>query len=249
MEKRPHPRKGLLVESGRGENLGSYFLQRVYGGLIETPLTEFYPWLDFDETIAFLAESWSMRDSSPSAFSGDPGSAAKLFNYVLNFQKGLEFLEKFSNIYNFWESYPDSVRDLHDKVNPFEGEDLKERLANVAPEHLEELHKKLNAPTHKYMTSLENEEDPMNLSKPDGRIVVSFPFVYPSGKKMAEGYASKIAEIFRKNYPQEYFLLEGEVEEKLIKIEKKPVKIREALSLKERQHSPKTGEMYTLDLS
>lgn len=191
---KPKPTKQLMVELCGG-NQG--LIQSVHHGLYESSLRDFYPVLDLDETIAFAAGSWKQRDKNPCLFPVlmESKSTYSLFNEM--FKIGFPWLNKYKNISK-------NLKLKYEKLNPFNGKDLKTRLSNVDEVSIEKLRIMLKQKTCEYVFDCQyHSRKAARGGDNSGLVPMSFQNVYPKHGKIVPAYASEIVRIFG-NYPTEY---------------------------------------------
>lgn len=192
MPERPQPTGPLITEVCGGSNYQG-LIESLHHGLEETPaLKQFYPHLDFDELVAFAASSWKSREKNHRHFSRHSATNIyDLFSQVYTI--GFPWLNKYKAV-----SPEQQVK--HEKLNPFQGRDLEERLNEVEPTAVAQLIKQLQEEPLIYIFRCQyyerNEFD-------DKRVVMDFQNVYPKRGRIVPAYATEIARILQE-YPQEY---------------------------------------------
>ena len=193
--KRPRPTQRLISEEcGYNQGLISSF----HHGMYETHLEGFYPFLDFNELVAFAASSWKSREKEYEDFSRfvEPREIYDIFQHV--FKIGIPWLRKNTGI-------SDESVDLYQRLNPFRGENLRDRL-NADVSAAEQLKDELLRKTNKYIfeCQLDEEKSLRDESRDQNRLVVmTFQNFYPKKGKIVPAYAAEIGRILN-GYSHEY---------------------------------------------
>ena len=196
MPERPRPTAPLIIEVCGGSNGYQGLVESLHHGLEEAPaLTQFYSHLDFDELVAFAASSWKKKREEFFGFSRfleSSPSAYRIFSEIYSI--GFPWLNKNKAISPQQEA-------KHNKLNPFHGRDLEERLNEVAPATVEKLVKQLQEEPLKYIFRCKYDDERNEYD--DKRVVMDFHNVYPASGRIVPAYAAEISRIMSK-YPQEY---------------------------------------------
>jgi hypothetical protein len=189
---RPKPTKQLLIELC-GNNQG--LISSCHHGLYEASLAEFYPHLDLDETVAFAASSWKSRQVSPTEladFLGSQVEAYDLFSEV--FKIGFPWLNKSRDI-------SPELKQKYEKLNPFDGKDLRARLESVQPEKVEKLKERLRDRVNNYVFECQYQDAKMARGGDNYKLVpMHFQAVYPRKGKIVPAFASEVARMISQ-YP------------------------------------------------
>ena len=194
--KRPRPTKQLIIEvSGGNQPL----IERVHHGLYETSLGSFYPWLNFDEVIAFELGSWDIR-SKRSPMVVELADVMDIYDIFSNvFRRGFPWLNRFKNV-------SDKLKRKHEEMNPFE-RNLRNRLEQVDIKDMEILKKKLMKKANEYVFECNYYNRKRERGGDNYKLVnMAFQNVYPKKGKIVPAFASEIVRLM-KNYPTEYELL------------------------------------------
>ena len=193
--KRPKPTKNLLMQLGR-EN--SDLLGCMHHGLYEMPLKNFYPSLDLEELLVFVASSWRGRERNSDEFSNfvKDSNIYDIFKKV--FKNGYHWLNKNKMLAG------ESLNE-YKKLNPFNVKYFRERLEIIDKSHFERLKENLMEIVNTYVFPIQYDEI-KKLRDGDNyklEIMDFFKRAYPKKEIMIPGFASEIAKIIS-NYPQEY---------------------------------------------
>ncbi len=198
---RPRVTKPLLMDLC-GAN--SYLIGCVHHGLDEVSLAGVYPMLDLDELIGFASSSWKSRSDHPRDFARllEAGGLYPIFNEVLRI--GIPWLRKHKSE----TIYADPK---YQRLNPFNGRDLRARLAEIPQDSVQELITALKEPAMKhvfeceyYRVKAEQGGDNSNLS------IMRFQNKFPRRDKISPAYATEIARLM-KTYPTAVFEMPVEV--------------------------------------
>lgn len=198
MPQRIIPRKGLLLKATAHNKR---FLSAMDHGISETSLKDIYPVLDLDEALAFEAASWLKRNRGD--FGAFEGNFYDMFQSVA--AEGMEWLGRIRST-DF--SLSDKDYRQQEGLNPFQGEDLKDRLETLGEESIMPLMERLQTETFEYVSEAQHgriKRLRIQGNKPlkimGGQMPARFSGVDP--KRIVEGYASHSAELLRK-YPTEH---------------------------------------------
>lgn len=199
--KRPQPTKQLVMELTSGRNGRSNLVRPAHHGLYETPLDGLYTNLNLDEVIAFAGASWQLRDGDLRSFAALVRSEDiyEIFSRV--FQDGFRQLNG-----NKWIS--EEQRDLYEKLNPYKGRTLRERLERADPKAVETLIDRLQQDTNYYITEGQlNNAGEVRAGGNKRRVTMAFLPTHPKKGQTAQHYAAEVSNMLR-SYPQEYAPLE-----------------------------------------
>ncbi len=199
MLERPRPTAPLITEVCGGSNEYQGLVESLHHGLEETPiLKQFYPHLDFDELVAFAASSWKKREGEYLKFSHfleGSHSAYQIFSEI--YRIGFPWLNKNKAI-----SPEQQIK--HEKLNPFHGRDLEERLNEVTPEAVKKLIHQLQEKPCEYVFDCQYYDQKALRGGDNYKLKpMHFHNVYPKRGKIVPAYAAEIARILQK-YPREY---------------------------------------------
>ncbi|MEK6950810.1 MAG: hypothetical protein AABX13_03760 [Nanoarchaeota archaeon] len=199
MPLRPRPTAPLIIDVCSGSEGYQGLIESFHHGLEETPaLKQFYPHLDFDELVAFTASSWKKRkieygqflpflESYPSAY--------QLFSEIYDI--GFPWLNKYKAV-----SPPQQAK--HQKLNPFQGRALEDRLNEVEPAAVNQLIQQLWEGPSEYVFACQYQERKRGRDGDNYKLEpMPFQNAYPKRGRIVPAYAAEIARIFR-DYPQEY---------------------------------------------
>ncbi|MBT3865710.1 hypothetical protein HOF78_01255 [Candidatus Woesearchaeota archaeon] len=198
MPQRIIPRKGLLLKATRSNKR---FLSAMDHGISETSLKDIYPVLDLDEVLAFEAASWSKRNRGD--FGDFEGNFHDMFYRVT--KEGLDWLDEIRST-DF--SLSDKDQYQQGRLNPFHGEDLRDRLRMFDEESIAPLTERLQTGTFEYVSEAQHGwirrhrsagNKPLKIM--GGQMPARFSGANP--KRITGAYASHSAEILRK-YPTEH---------------------------------------------
>jgi len=180
---REAPTKKLLIElSGGDESL----ISSLHHGLFEAPvLANFYPHLNLDELVVFAAQSWEFRSERDAEFLHllqSQNSIYDIFNYVNN--SGFSWL-------NGNKSISDESKPKYERLNPFKGKNLKDRLERVDEKFQRTLRDRLKEDVDEYVfeSQYQRRKSARNGDN-KGLVVMNFQPVYPqkNREKRVEGY-------------------------------------------------------------
>jgi len=193
--KRPKPTKQLVIDV-TGGNHG--LIEEVHHGLAETPLNDFYQWLNFDEAIAFAAETWKRRH-----LSGNFGELAKKSDLYMLFSDVYRDAMPRLNANKF---ISEKLRKKHNDMNPF-GRNLQERLEQVDDEAVEKLRESLQESTTEWVWhgQYQGRKAWRGGDNYKLRVMEFMPTAYPRKGRIVPGYASEIARLVS-DYPMDYEL-------------------------------------------
>lgn len=187
---RPKPTAPLLIELS-GNNNG--LISSLHHGLRETPLQEFYPVLDLDELVAFAASSWKGREQRYSQLTrllSSHAEAYEMFSEV--YRIGFPWLNKYKDI-------SPANRVKHERLNPFQGKFLQDRLTQVDPSAVEQLREKLAEPVSEYVFECNYYQRKKERDGDNYKLeVMTFQTVYPRREKIVPLYAQEIARMLKK---------------------------------------------------
>ncbi len=143
MERPIHTPEFIIAVTGNDLTLVSY----IHHGSVETPISGQYPFLDSKETLGFEAPSWKLRwiGSKPFLDAVEEEDLYGIFSQA--YREGMRWFNRYK------DSIPDALMPLYDKLNPFEGKDLKARLEaaeKADPEAKKTLIEKLKKPVDRY---------------------------------------------------------------------------------------------------
>jgi hypothetical protein len=198
---RPNKPTAPLIEEVCGSNHG--LIASLHHGLYETPLIDVYPFIDFNELIAFEASSWKNRETNFSSFANLIDHTDNLYDVFKQVYKiGIPWLKKHSEISRKRES-------KYQKLNPFDGKDLGDRLKQVHPEAATKLRNQLQKRVNSYLFDIEYKNGKhRNIESRGTRCVyMHFQNAYPSKTQNIPNFAKEINRMFDK-YPDTYFELE-----------------------------------------
>lgn len=184
-----------IIEEVTGRNQG--LISSLHHGLYETPLNGVYPYLDFNETVAFAANSWKSRNTSIKDMGQlvSQNDLYEIFSEV--FRIGMPWLNKYKAI------TLDSMQ-KYTALNPFEGKNLKERLAAVPSSAVEILKKRLCEDVNEYVFHCQYQQRKNIRGGDNYKLeIMNFQNVYPKSGKIVPAFASEIARIFS-TYPRTY---------------------------------------------
>ncbi|MBI4981354.1 hypothetical protein HZC30_07425 [Candidatus Woesearchaeota archaeon] len=199
MPERPRPTAPIIIEVCGGSTGYQGLIENLHHGLEETPaLKQFYPHLDFDELVAFAASSWKRRD--------------KYYHQLFRFlESSPSVYQIFSEIYSIgfpWLNKNKAISPQqeakHQKLNPFQGRDLEERLNEAEPAAVEQLIRQLQEEPCEYVFECQYHERKMLRGGDNYKLEpMHFHNVYPKRGRIVPGYAKEIVRIFQE-YPREY---------------------------------------------
>ena len=190
---KPKPTKQLVLEEC-GANHG--LTVALHHGLAETSaLKEFYPFLGFDELVAFAASSWKTRKDSSMMMNhlASDLSLYGLFSEV--YHRGFPWLNANKNI-------SDNNEPKHQKMNPFLRVDLESRLDVVDSAAEDKLRHQLLDGVNEYVFEINYNSRKIARGTNHKLVVMTFQGVYPNrdNSKNLDKYAAEIARII-KTYP------------------------------------------------
>ena len=195
-QERPLPTKQLIIDVCDGKSIpgGQGLIASTHHGLAEVSLGDVYPFLDFDEAIAFAASSWKSRDNDPSFRVGvSSQDIYDLFTQV--YEIGFPWLNKHKQV-------SEKLQDKHRRLNPFEGRDLQDRLRAVPKDVVEALVGKLQRRTKEYVFGCNyGRAKRARGGENYGLSIMNFQPVYPRKGKIIPAFASEIGRQF-KRYPK-----------------------------------------------
>lgn len=209
---RPKPDSNLILEvCGNNYSL----LSSICFGLKETPLKEFYPYLNLEEALVFAGASWGNRKEQPEFYKKIIENPNSIKKQQLTLFENIEIINNQDIVYSiFNETFKEGFRWLrnknrisdeklekYNKMNPFYNIPLKERLNKVNDEDIETLKKKLLIPTKNYIF----EKDYCGGTYDKNRVVMNFQPVYPSKANIRKNFALEIMRTL-KEYPAQYDL-------------------------------------------
>lgn len=199
---RPRPTKQIVLDL-TGQNQG--LLASAQHGLYEVSLSEIYPMLDFKEALAFAASSHKSRQQNISEFRQrvDNSNLYELFSDV--FKIGMPWVNKYKSI--------SPINQLkYDKLNPFRGSDLKNRLELVAKPSEDNLRQKLKEEVNEYVFECQYQQRKMARGGDNHRLVIMrFQNVYPKAGRIVPSFAGEVARVVG-DYPINYELLSSHLE-------------------------------------
>jgi len=199
---RPQPTKQLVIELTSGKKGRSNLVRAAHHGLYETSLNGLYSDLNLDEVIAFAGASWQLRDEDLRSFAAFVRSSDiyDIFNKVN--QDGFPWLNGNKRISK-------EQKDLYDRLNPYKGMPLRERLERVDPEAVGSLIDRLQQDTNQYIThgQLNNPRTARTEGGKD-RITMDLLPTHPKKGQTVQHYAAEVARMLR-SYPQGYEPLDG----------------------------------------
>jgi hypothetical protein len=199
MPERPKPTAPLIIDTCSGKSGQAWLIENFHHGLEETPaLKQFYPHLDFDELVAFTAHSWERRKEKYEQF----------FRFLERLPSAYQI---FSEIYrigfaklNYNKQISSAQQAKHEKLNPFRGRNLEERLNEVKPAAVEQLIKQLQEKPCEYVFDCQYHDRKMARGGDNYKLEpMSFHNAYPKKGRIVPAYAAEIGRIMSK-YPQEY---------------------------------------------
>lgn len=207
MKKRPLTTKQLILElTGYDQGLVS---AACYGSL-ETPLDGFYHILDLDDAIKFPASSWKSREKDGIVFSLFVQSANIYEIFEKVYQIGTPWLDKHNRFNKPDQDISERLRQLYQKLNPFQGVSLRERLESVDSAVIEALKEQLQGPVNRYIFEIRHNRPglPRDKNPYTKTVVMNFQETYPKRGKVVPAFAAKVSRIIRE-YTQEYEPLAG----------------------------------------
>ncbi len=199
---RPTPTKQLIIELC-GEDLN--LINSAHHGLYETSLNNFYPCLDMDETIAFAASSWKSRERNHYSFTKKIESADIYEIFTEVFKIGVPWLKKHKNV-------SEDLRTKYERLNPFKGDNLRERLGEVSAVAGDILRQQLLEEVNEYVFECQYHDRKMARGGDNHKLeLMHFQPVYPNKKNIVSNFASEIVRMFSTKYPAEYITLDNKV--------------------------------------
>ncbi len=197
--KRPIPTKQLLIElSGNDKTL----IASMHHGLYELSLKDFYSNLDLEELLVFAASSWKAREKDFNAFSYSIKNldVYELFDKV--FDIGYKWLNKYKNI-------SEELDNKYNKLNPFNGKNLRSRLEEIDKDKAGLLKDRLGETVNEYVFEIQYYERKMQRGEDNYKLeIMNFFGKYPNKKLIVPGFASEIARIIS-GYPRDYIDYKG----------------------------------------
>jgi|SRR3989338_7151907 len=187
--------------------------EAMHHGLAEIPFQDIYPFLDFDELLAFAAASWELRSRNSKLFNKN-GDIYGMFNETYK-----NPLFPYKNIWQ-WLNHRQRIdpkqKEKYDRLNPFQGENLKERVQQIPSEEIERLHEKLQEATYDWIFECQYQDRKRMRDGNNTQIrIMNFQNVYPKAGRIIPAYVKEITIILR-SYPTEVRLPEKEkLEEKI----------------------------------
>jgi hypothetical protein len=217
MKKNTRPIKRLsplITEICGGNNA---LISSVHHGLAEVDMSSLFPHLDLDELIMFAAASWQIRQ-----FENRDGkmflshSLEEIFDHYINSTLDVDQyfprsnpIRRFANAYD-WLSERQTISEerkpFHQRVNPFQGKDLQERLSSVEPAIVRKLRDQLLESTKRYVFECDYtlaKDDARSERNPPEIVVMTFQTVYPRKGGVVPRYATEIGSII-KRFPTQY---------------------------------------------
>ncbi|MFH1290110.1 MAG: hypothetical protein ABIH92_01760 [Nanoarchaeota archaeon] len=194
MKQRPRPTQAIIGEL-TGGNPG--LISSLHHGLCEAPLSAFYPYLDFDELVAFAASSWKGRDLDVRSF-GTMLSGRGVFDVFEGvYEIGRPWVRKHKRV-------SPERQELDLRLNPFDGEGLRERLALVDPVHVHDLYEALRNETMKYVFECQYQDEKLAAGGDNSRIkIMGFQNVYPKAGRIVPAFVVEVGRILRE-FPRKY---------------------------------------------
>jgi len=183
------------------------FLKSLHNGLIETPMKEFYPVINFDDLTLLQFSTWDERDGNYSQF--------------------LENIEDLDVYQILRRAYDNHVRDFHgmkrvpekwktldDQLNPHKKKDLRQRLECVPASAHETLIDNLAKRTRKYVSEAQYHLNKQARRHTDKQMyVLHLPktrLVNMTPEEIQKFYASTVARLLE-GHPQEIQPLQKEL--------------------------------------
>ena len=187
--------------------------EAMHHGLAEIPLQDIYTFLDFDELLAFAAASWEIRNID-SRFFNKNGDIYTMFNETYK-----NPLSPYKNIWQWLNSRKrkdSKQKERYDRLNPFQGENLKERVQQIPSEEIERLHEKLQENIYDWIFECQYQDRKKMRDGNNTQIhIMNFQNVYPRSGRIVPAYVKEITRILR-SYPTEIRLPQKEkLEEKI----------------------------------
>jgi len=195
--KRPKPTQKLVMEVC-GKNQG--LVSSACHGLHEASLRDIYHLLDFDEAIAFAASSWKSRKLNMDSFAEtlDRADLYELFSEV--YKIGMPWLNKHKDISPNMES-------KHQRLNPFNGRNLQDRLSRADERTVEVLKEDLIQDVNKYVFEIQYQDAKRARGGSNYKLeIMNYQLFYPQNGKIVPAFASEVARTVS-SYPKEYIPL------------------------------------------
>jgi len=196
---RPKPTKSLIL--GLAEHK---LTDALHHGLSETSLSEIYPYLNLSEVLAFSVSSWTMRRDHPERFQQEieEKTLYDVFNY-LNHQQVGWYSSPFEWLGHKEKNLSPRDQELYNKMNPFHGRTLEERLQLAHPMRKYEVILSLKKPLPEYVFSCQYEERRHIFGPSKDIVIMTFQTAYPRKDKVVPLFAAEIARILG-SYTREY---------------------------------------------
>ncbi|NQU98011.1 hypothetical protein HQ533_00955 [Candidatus Woesearchaeota archaeon] len=168
----------------------------MHHGLYETSFGAFYPHLDLTELLGFAASSWKGREKGDSMLGFLYGhSEHQIFSHVL--QIGTPWINKHKNI-------QEEQQERYNRLNPFNGQRLEDRLARVSNFDVEKLKSELAEGVNEYVFEIQYQNRKAQRGGDNHKLeIMHFQNVYPKRGRIVPAY---VAEVNRKikDLPREY---------------------------------------------
>lgn len=190
---RSHP-QGPFLSRYTGEKQS--LLAALYGGIRESRLESVYPYLNFDELVAFASGSWKKRETQYDLFCSivEHDTINEVFKSA--FAKGFPWINAYKKL-NFED------RKKLEKLNPYESSSFQDRLAAIPLEELESLRESLAKPVKKYVFECQYKDEKRRQRGDNSNLeIMMFQAVYPRRGKIVPAYSKEICRIFRKRFPK-----------------------------------------------
>ena len=199
---RTKPTRNLLIEICAGDNPNYQgLIASAHHGLADCSLHDLYPFLDFDETIAFAASSRKSREKKERDF--------------MKFLEGENLYNLFSHAYNIWipwlrknKRVSDENQSLYSKLNPYNGRNLRDRLSRVNSTCFSNLKRDLSTEPNEYIFECQYRDKKIEREGDNfGLVVMNFQNFYPKRDKIVPAFAAEIVRIIS-YYPKNLIDLE-----------------------------------------
>ena|SRR3989344_4623834 len=190
MNKRPKPTR-LLIQELTGDD--RTLVESLHHGLDEcTSLSTIYINLDLDELVAFAASTRKGREK------GDYDPSMNLHEaFGHAFRIGLPWLRKNRRI-------TEATRSLYERLNPYQGKDLADRLTRIDSADAATLMAELARPTANYIFECQQGEAYRRTPGREVR-VMNFQNYYPKSGRIVPAFINEISKVIG-TYPREYNL-------------------------------------------
>lgn len=191
---RPKPSEKYLFELCGGRQ---GLLQAMHHGLYETPLNNFYPFLDLEEMLVFAASSWKAREQDITSVRQLITFSHKPEIFCQTFEIGDSWLYKWKNL------SPESKTES-EILNPFKRKNVVERLSQVREQDWMILTDRMSKMVNEYVFGYQyNKRFRQRGGDFHGLELMDFQSYYPSKKHNSPKFAKEIARILA-DYPEVY---------------------------------------------